>query len=82
MLEIFTAPEQLFEVRRELESADAKPETVEISMVPKSTVLLADKEAEQTLKLLDSLEDLADVQKAYTNADFPAEVLQRYQEES
>ena len=82
MLEIFTAPEQLFEVRRELESADAKPETVEISMVPKSTVPLGDREAEQTLKLLDSLEDLADVQKAYTNADFPAEVLQRYQEES
>ena len=82
MLEIYTAPEQLFEVRRELESADAKPETVEISMVPKSTVPLGDKEAEQTLKLLDNLEDLADVQKAYTNADFPAEVLQRYQEES
>ncbi len=82
MLEIYTAPEQLFEVRRELESADAKPETVEISMVPKSTVPLGDKEAEQTLKLLDNLEDLADVQKAYTNADFPAEVLQRYQDES
>ena len=82
MLEIYTAPEQLFEVRRELESADAKPETVEISMVPKSTVPLGDREAEQTLKLLDSLEDLADVQKAYTNADFPAEVLKRYQEES
>ena len=82
MLEIYTAPEQLLEVRRELDSADAVPETVEISLVPKSTVLLEDKEAEQTLKLLDNLEDLADVQKAYTNADFPAEVLQRYQEVS
>ena len=51
-------------------------------MVPKSTVSLEDKEAEQTLKLLDNLEDLADVQKAYTNADFPPEVLQRYQEAS
>ncbi len=59
MLEIFTAPEQLFEVRRGLESADAKPETVEISMVPKSTVPLGEREAEQTLKLLDNLEDLA-----------------------
>ena len=56
--------------------------TVEISLVPKSTVSLGVKEAEQTLKLLDSLEDLADVQKAYTNADFPEEVLQRYQEVS
>jgi YebC/PmpR family DNA-binding regulatory protein len=82
LLEIYTAPDKLLGVRRELDSADASPETVEISMVPKSTVSLGDKEAEQTLKLLDSLEDLADVQKAYTNADFPAEVLQRYQEVS
>ena len=82
LLEIFTSPDHLLEVRRELDSAEAVPETVEISLVPKSAVLLEDKEAEQTLKLLDILEDLADVQKAYTNADFPAEVLERYQEVS
>ena len=79
-LEIYTLPDQLLEVRHALDSADASPTTVEIAMVPKSTVALGVKEAAQTLKLLDSLEDLADVQKAYTNADFPAEVLQRYQE--
>ena len=47
-------------------------------MIPKTTVTLEDKAAEQTLKLLDSLEDLDDVQKAYTSADFPLEVLERY----
>ena len=81
-LEIFTAPDQLLQVRRALESEGVSPRNTEISMVPKSTLLLGDKEAEQTLKLLDSLEDLADIQKAYTNADFPAEVLERYQEAS
>lgn len=81
-LEIFTAPDQLLQVRRALESEDVSPGNTEISMVPKSTVLLGDIEAEQTLKLLDSLEDLADIQKAYTNADFPAEVLERYREAS
>ena len=30
-------------------------------------------------ELLDHLEELADVQKAYTNADFPPEVLEQYQ---
>ena len=82
LLEIFTAPEQLLKVRQALESEGVSPGTVEISMVPKATVSLGDKEAEQTLKLLDLLEDLADVQKAYTNADFPPEVLERYQEAS
>ena len=52
---------------------------VEIAKVPKTLVLLEPNEAEQTLKLLENLEDLADVQKAYTNADFPPEVLQKYQ---
>ncbi len=80
LLEIFTIPEELLEVRRVVESAGAAPGSAEISMVPKSTVLLGEKEAEQTLKLLDNLEDLADVQKAYTNADFPPEVLEKYQE--
>ena len=51
-------------------------------MVPKSTVVLEADEAERTLKLLDSLEDLADIQKAYTNADFPADVLEKYQANS
>jgi transcriptional/translational regulatory protein YebC/TACO1 len=30
------------------------------------------------LKLLDNLEDLMDVQKVYSNADFPDEVLEKY----
>ena len=51
-------------------------------MVPKATITLDESAAEQTLKLLDSLEELDDIQKAYTNADFPSEVLERYQASS
>jgi YebC/PmpR family DNA-binding regulatory protein len=80
LLEIFTAPEQLLDVQRTLESEGAVLETAEISRVPKTTVSLGDKEAEQTLKLLDTLEELDDVQKAYTSADFSTDVLERYQE--
>ncbi len=80
LLEIFTAPEQLLDVQRTLESEGAVLETTEISRVPKTTVSLGDKEAEQTLKLLDTLEELDDVQKAYTSADFSTDVLERYQE--
>ena len=47
--------------------------------VTKATMALDDTASEQTLRLLDSLEDLADVQKAYANADFPPEVLEQYQ---
>jgi transcriptional/translational regulatory protein YebC/TACO1 len=80
VLEIFTAPDKLQEVQLALEASGVTSETAEISMVPKSTILLDTKAAEQTLRLLDNLEELGDVQKAYTNADFPPEVLQKYRE--
>ena len=35
-------------------------------------------EAVQTLRLLDRLDELDDVQKVYTNADFPDEALDQY----
>ncbi len=82
VLEIFTAPDQLLEIRGALEAEGITLESAEVSMVPNATITLEDSAAEQTLKLLDSLEDLDDIQKAYTNADFPPEVLERYQESS
>ena len=78
-LEIFTSVDQLQAVQKALENEGVPPEAAQISMVPKTTIALNDKQAEQTLRLLDTLEELDDVQKAYTNADFSAEVLERYQ---
>ena len=78
MLEIHTAPEVLLDVRTALEKEGVSPDSSEITMIPKTTILLDPKEAEQTLKLLDSLEELADIQKAYTSADFPSQVLEQY----
>ena len=78
-LEIFTAIDQLQTVQKALESEGVPPEAAQIAMVPKTTIALDDKQAEQTLRLLDALEELDDVQKAYTNADFSPEVLERYQ---
>ncbi len=81
-LERWTAIDQLQAVQKGLESEGVPPDAAQISMVPKTTIALDDKQAEQTLRLLDTLEELDDVQKAYTNADFPPEVLERYQAEA
>ena len=82
VLEIHTPPEKLQDVRLALTDENVDLDSAEISMVPKTTVMLESHAAEQTLKLLDHLEELEDVQKAYTNADFPLEVLEKYQSES
>ena len=80
-MEIYTLPEALEEVRKELENQNISSSSVELSMTPKSTVSLGVKEAEQTLRLLDNLEELLDVQRVYSNADFPEEVLEKYRGE-
>ena len=80
-IEVFTAPSDLIRVRQSLEAADVPISNAELSMVPKVTVELDDKQAEQTLRLLDLLEDLEDAQKVYTNADFSDDVLEKYRGE-
>ena len=44
-------------------------------MLPQSSASLQGKEAEQMLRLMDALEDCDDVQKVYTNADIPEEIV-------
>lgn len=75
-LEIYTSPQNLEAVRRVIEKV--KPVTsAEVLKVPKSTVMLEEKEAIQTLKFLDQLEDLDDVQKVYANLDYSEAVLEK-----
>ena len=78
IVEVHTAPDTLQDAQKALEAEGVAFTSSDISLVPKATVALDNKAAEQTLRLLDLLEDLADIQKAYTNADFPPEVLEQY----
>ena len=58
--------------KTELESlSDVRVENAELAMVPNSTITLEKSQALQTLRLLDELEELDDVSKVFTNADFP-----------
>ena len=47
-------------------------------MIPTNTIALDDKAALQALRLLDKLEDLDDVQRVFSNADFSDEALEQY----
>ncbi len=65
--------------KTELESlSDVRVENAELAMVPNSTITLEKSQALQTLRLLDELEELDDVSKVFTNADFPEEVLEEF----
>jgi YebC/PmpR family DNA-binding regulatory protein len=73
-LEIYTEPGQLESVRTALEAQGLKVESSDFAMVPKTTVELDEKHAEQTMRLLERLEDLDDVQNVYSNSDVSDEV--------
>jgi YebC/PmpR family DNA-binding regulatory protein len=75
--EIVTAPEDLFKVRQALEAAGIRVTSAEVTMVPRTTVRLEGKEAQQVLRLLEAIEEQDDVQRAYANFDIPEEILQQ-----
>jgi YebC/PmpR family DNA-binding regulatory protein len=72
---VYAKPEDLETVRKALSDQGYEPASVEIEKVPTTTVPLPEKEALQTLRLLDRLEELDDVQRVYSNADFPEEAI-------
>jgi YebC/PmpR family DNA-binding regulatory protein len=77
-LEIQTVPEQLEAVRKKLEAQKVKITSTELTRIPQNLVALEKKAAIQALKLMDRIEELDDVQRVYTNADFPDEAIEEY----
>jgi YebC/PmpR family DNA-binding regulatory protein len=77
-LEIHTKPEDLEGLRKALEDRKVTIVSAEVLMVPNNVMMLDEKAALQALKLLDRLEELDDVQRVFTNADFPDEALEKY----
>ena len=74
-LEVYTSPGDLEAVRRALEAAGYAVESAETTMIAKQTVELDSAKARQNLRLVESLEDLDDVQRVTTNVDIPEELL-------
>lgn len=75
-LEIQTTPHNLEAVRLAVEKIKP-PVSAEVERVAKNTVVLEEKEAIQTLKLMDHLEELDDVQRVCANLDYSEDVLEK-----
>ncbi len=80
-LQVYTPPDRLEAIRQALTDANGSVRSSELSMVPTNTISLDSKTALQALRLIDRLEELDDVQKVYSNADFPDEVFEEYEGE-
>ncbi len=81
-IEIYTMPGDFEAVRAALDKENIPIVSSEVSMIPKTTLELEEKQALQTLKLISKLEDLDEVQSVSSNVDFTESVLDKYQEQS
>ncbi|THB76267.1 MAG: YebC/PmpR family DNA-binding transcriptional regulator [Desulfobacteraceae bacterium] len=73
--DVITMPDDFDAVRDALEGAEIKFEVAEITMLPQNYTKVEGREAEQMCRFMDVLDDCDDVQKFYTNADIPDDVL-------
>ncbi len=80
-IEIYTKPEDFETVRVALEEKNIPIASSELSMVPKTTIELEEKQALQTLKLLRKLEEVDTVQLVSSNVNFSDTILEKYEEE-
>jgi YebC/PmpR family DNA-binding regulatory protein len=67
--EILTAPDAFERVRDAVKGLNLEPISAEVAMVPRNYVKLTGKEAQQMLKLMESLEEHDDVQHVWSNFD-------------
>lgn len=75
--EVITSPEDMEKVRKGFESNGIELAQAEVTVLPKSYIKLAGKEAEQMLNLMNDLEEQEDVGHVYANFDIPKEIMEK-----
>ena len=69
---VSTSPAALHTVQDALRTRTIEIDSAEVAMVPKNTIHIEGKQAEQMLKLMEALEELDDVSKVSSNFDIDA----------
>lgn len=74
-VDVLTRPDDFLDVRSSLEETGYPPGAAEVTMRASTGQTLDLHGAQTMVRLLDTLEDLNDVQKVYSNAEIPDEIL-------
>ncbi|MCD6155429.1 MAG: YebC/PmpR family DNA-binding transcriptional regulator [Candidatus Atribacteria bacterium] len=75
-LDVLTAPDDFEKVKEAFDQSGLEYVVAQITMIPKTTVSLEGKQAQQLLNLIEALEDHDDVQEVYANFEIADEVLE------
>jgi len=74
-IDVLTDPDQFEAVRDAMQAAGLSTEQAEVTMRAANTTALELEDAEKMVRLLETLEELDDVQNVYSNADISEEIL-------
>ncbi len=75
-IDVLTAPDELETVKQGMESEGLKPDNAEQTFRASTTAQLDQETAEKLMRMVETLEDLDDVQEVYSNADIPDSILE------
>jgi len=75
-IDVITTPEDFEAVRDAIVAAGLEPVNAEVTFNASTSAVLEQADAEKLLRMVDTLEDLDDVQEVYTNADIAPEILE------
>ena len=76
-IDVLTPWEEMLNVKEAMIAAGQAAENAEVTMQASTSVDLELEDAQKVMRLVDMLEDLDDVQKVYSNAEFSAEVMEQ-----
>ncbi len=74
--EVITEPSDLESVKQAIDDAGLSYTLAEVTKIPTNTVKVEGKKAQQTLNLMQSIEDHDDVSHVYANCDIPDDVME------
>ncbi|HZD04647.1 MAG TPA: YebC/PmpR family DNA-binding transcriptional regulator [Longimicrobiales bacterium] len=75
--EVITEAAQVGQVREGLAAAGIEIESADVTQLPSSTVPVGESDAKRLLRLIDTLEDLDDVQAVYANYDIDDRIMEK-----
>jgi YebC/PmpR family DNA-binding regulatory protein len=81
MIEIYAAPSRFAAVQGAFDRAQIPIEVARLTMVPKGTMKLDEKQTLRVMRVIDTLEDLDDVQEVHSNLEITDDVIAKYEGE-
>ena len=74
---VLTEPTNFEAVKQAIAARNIDIEHAEVTSIPRNTITIDEKPAEQILSLIDKIEDNDDVQKVHANYDIPDEIMEK-----